>query len=154
MPASNRPRHLSLPNVHPVADAERANGGSADAPPPPDGRGKRIANRAPWLDLPDPFDNLNIRAWLDYPQEVAILWAPVDGESKDAATTRVMEACKSVFLAHDGWEDEEGVLPQPDTDEFWRRISTPLGAAIVQRFFGEITDSPNSRASRKRRRPT
>lgn len=120
-----------------------------------DARGKRIANRTPWLDLPEPFDNLKIRVWLDYPQDVAFLWTPVENETKDAATKRVMEACKSVFLAHDGWEDEDGeIMPQPDTDEFWQRISTPLGAALVTRFFSEINGNPTSGASRKRKRPT
>jgi hypothetical protein len=116
-----------------------------------DARGKRIANRTPWLDLPEPFDNLQIRAWLDYPQEIAELWTAPDNETKEAASARILEACKNVFLEHDGWEDEDGLLPGPDTDEFWQRISTPLGRAVVERFFAELQGN-ESRASRRTKR--
>lgn len=147
--------------------------GHADAAAP-DGRGKRIANRTPWLDLPAPFDNLEFRAWLDYPQEIAeYLTAPKD-ETPENATARMMDFFKGVILQHDGWDDGRegqpmydrdgnpikdnkgnpvlyGPLPQPDDDEFWERISTPLGRAIGLRFFEEI-EKGNSRASRRANR--
>jgi hypothetical protein len=127
-----------------------------DTQPKADQRGKRIVNRVPWLDLPAPFDNLRIRAWLDYPQEVAELWTAPEtkpdgtaGETREEQNTRILEACKNVFLEHDGWEDEDGLLPGPETDEFWQRISTQLGKAIVTRFFEELTGNPTFRASRR-----
>lgn len=126
---------------------------------PGDARGKRIANRTPWLDLPDPYDNLRVRVWLDYPQEVAeLLTAPpanadgTPGETPDEQSARIMEFLKAVILQHDGWEmdDGEGPLPQPDSDDFWRRIPTPLGRAVSERFFEELSGN-SSRASRRRK---
>lgn len=127
---------------------------------PGDARGKRIANRTPWLDLPEPFDNLRFRAWLDYPQDVAEwLTAPPNtpdgtpGETPDETTERLMSFLKTVILQHDGWEmdDDLGDLQQPDTDEFWQRIPTPLGRAISERFFEELQAGNSSRASRRRK---
>jgi hypothetical protein len=118
-----------------------------------DTRGKRIANRTPWLDLPEPYDNLRVRVWLDYPQEIAeLLTAPAE-ETPEQASARMMEFFKGVILQHDGWEmdDDGGPLQAPDTDEFWARIPTPLGRAVGMRFFEEI-EAGNSRASRKSRR--
>jgi hypothetical protein len=43
------------------------------------------------------------------------------------------------------------LLPGPDTDEFWQRISTPLGRAVVERFFAELQGN-ESRASRRTKR--
>jgi hypothetical protein len=122
-----------------------------------DQRGNRIANRTPWLSLPAPFDNLEIQAWLDYPKDVADLWTPKDGETVQERSKRVMSACQSVFLAHRGadggpWEDEDGVLPGPEIEEFWNRISTPLGSAIVTAFFAEISGNPTSRVSRRHKK--
>lgn len=141
----------------PPVESIRMNG-RAPEPPANDPRGKRIANRTPWLDLPEPFDNLQIRAWLDYPQEIAEYWtAPgpkadgTPGETPEEASARILEACKNVFLEHDGWEDDDGPLPGPDTDEFWQRISTPLGRAVVERFFEELQGNA-SRASRRMKR--
>lgn len=117
-----------------------------------DGRGKRIANRTPWIDLPEPFDNLRVRIWLDYPQEIADFLTKPETETQEQANQRVMEFLKSVILQHDGWEDDDGaVLPQPDTDEFWERIPTPLGRALSESFFAEL-EAGNSRASRRTRR--
>ena len=136
----------------------------------PDVRGKRIMNRTPWLDLPDPFDNLRIRVWLDYPRDVAELWTTQEGETAEEASERMLEACRSTFLEHDGWEDGRegetnpetgkayGPLPQPTEAEFWARIPTPLAKALIVRF-GEELNPPEdaklgngSRASRKPRR--
>jgi hypothetical protein len=73
-----------------------------------DTRGKRIANRTPWLDLPEPYDNLRVRVWLDYPQEIAeLLTAPAE-ETPEQASARMMEFFKGVILQHDGWEMDDG----------------------------------------------
>lgn len=119
---------------------------------PGDSRGKRIANRTPWLDLPEPYDNLRVRCWLDYPQEVAELLTAVPDETPDQQSERIMEFLRAVVLQHDGWEmaDELGPLEQPDTAEFWQRIPTPLGRAISERFFEELQGNA-SRASRRRK---
>lgn len=148
-----------------------------------DGRGKRIADRTPWLNLPDPFDNLRVRVWLDYRQDVAdLLTAPgpkpdgSPGETPAETSERVMEFLKTVILQQDGWDDGlegepihdragnpikekdgtykcYGPLPQPDTDEFWERISTPLGKAISERFFKELEDQAAKGKSRKLQPP-
>lgn len=134
----------------------RVNGGAE----PGDTRGKRIANRTPWLDLPEPYDNLKVRVWLDYPQEIAeLLTAPgpkpdgSPGETPEEASERIMEFLKGVILQHDGWDmgDDEGALQSPDTDDFWRRIPTALGRVISERFFEELQVG-NSRGSRKMKR--
>lgn len=130
-----------------------------------DGRGKRIANRTPWLDLPEPFDNLKVRVWLDYPKEVADQWGGKrEGESDEDVNARITEACKAVFLEHDGWEDGRegtvnrdtgeiyGPLPQPDTDEFWERIPNQLAKVTLERFFAELAGNPTSAAPSSRRR--
>lgn len=118
-----------------------------------DGRGKRIANRTPWLDLPEPFDNLKVRVWLDYPKEVADQWGGKrEGESDEDVNARITEACKAVFLEHDGWEDEQGLLPSPDTDEFWERIPNQLAKVTLERFFAELAGNPTSAAPSSRRR--
>jgi hypothetical protein len=117
-----------------------------------DTRGKRIANREVWLQMPAPYDNLKILAWLDYPQSIANQWVPIDGETNEERSERVMSACKQVFLEHDGWEDHEGELPPPGEDEFWERIPTQLGAAIIKRLQAELEGNGPSRASRGQRR--
>lgn len=122
---------------------------------PADSRGKRIANRTPWLDLPEPYDNLRFRAWLDYPAEVTQLLTPKPDETAEETSARGLEFLKAVILQHDGWEldDNLGPLPQPDTDEFWDRIPNDLGVRIGERFREEI-QAGNSRASRRARRKT
>ena len=147
-----------------------ANDAVADAPTPlrSDSRGKRIMNRTPWLDLPDPFDNLRIRVWLDYPRDVAELWTSQEGETAEEASERMLDACRSTFLEHDGWEDgredemnpetgeEYGALPQPTTTEFWARIPTPLAKALIVRFGEELNpseDAPKGNISRVSRSP-
>jgi hypothetical protein len=55
----SRPR-LSVPTL-PKDEPVPMNGYAVEAMTG-DARGKRIANRTPWLDLPEPFDNLQIRA--------------------------------------------------------------------------------------------
>lgn len=145
--------------VEPTADKEQS---EADLPGNvvgirrTDPRGSMIANRTPWIPLPEPFDNLEIRAWLDYPKEIADLWAPKKDETEQQIERRMLEACKNTFLDHRGretlepWEDEEGPLPGTDTDEFWKRISTPLGAKIVTSFFEEMAGNRPSRVSRRK----
>lgn len=146
--------------------------------PRQDGRGGLIADRMPWLDLPPPWDNLEIRVWLDYPKEIADLWVKPDNETKEDADARVMMACQQIFLdhraacipgrdakgqihsadpqtckaVHEPWRDGQGPLPETQGSEFWERISTPLGAAIVTRFSEEMTINPTSRASRRRKK--
>jgi hypothetical protein len=118
-----------------------------------DGRGKRIANREVWITLPAPYDNLKILAWLDFPQSVANQFLAVEGEDPEEATERVLDACKTIFLEHDGWEDHRGaLLPQPSDDEFWDRIPTQLAGLIVKALQQEMEGNGGSRASRETRR--
>lgn len=144
-------------------DEQHTNGRVTEVPRS-DARGNMISNRTPWIELPDPFDNLSVRVWLDYPHEIAMLWttpAPkADGapsETPEEGAIRVREACKAVFLDHRGvdggpWEDEDGTLPSPDTDEFWERVPNALVRAMIACFFEEMNESPLSRRSRKKKR--
>jgi hypothetical protein len=134
---------------------ERTNG-RADAPRAGQ-RGNRIANRTPWVRLDDPYDNLEVRVWLDYPQWVADLWLdPQKDETTEQFTARRMEACKNVFMDHRGedggpWEDDDGILPTPDNDDFWQRIPNQLAAAMIRAFGDELRGNPTNRASRRRK---
>jgi hypothetical protein len=151
-----------LGNVQTLPARPSVNGKGPDMHATPDTRGNMIANRSPWIGLPAPFDNLEVRVWLDYPQSIAELWTAPENETKEEASARMMEACKSVILAHRGaaggpWEDEHGALPSPDTDEFWERIPTPLARVIVEQFFEELNEAAEkgkSRASRRANRRT
>ena len=168
---ADRP-HLNIPTLprHEPDDGVPTNGST---PPEPtrksDARGGMIATRTPWLDLPPPFENLEIRAWLDYPKPVADLWTPADNETREETAVRAMLACQNTFLDHreacqhpgntqtcteyhEPWQDGEGVLPPTADADFWERIPTPLYRAVVERFVEEINDNPTNRASRRWKR--
>jgi hypothetical protein len=161
--STTRRRPLNLSTMpHAEAPAPEQPNGAGDAAEyavlaKGDARGKRIANRTPWISLPGDWDNLKFRAWLDYPKDVADLLGPkCEGETDAQVEARSMEFCTTVILAHDDWEDSDGtVLPQPDTEEFWELIPTPLGRKIMELFFAEVGGNPTSRepASRKTKRP-
>lgn len=126
--------------------------------PVSDPRGSMIANRMVWIQLPEPYDNLEFQAWLDYPREVAIEWTPVEGETNRERGARTIRAARQTFHRHRGidnqqpWQDEEGEIPDPTTAEFWERIPTPLGAAMLTSFFEEMAGNRASRRSRKKNR--
>ena len=136
-------------NVQTLTPPPRMNGVAE----PGDSRGKRIANRTPWLDLPEPYDNLRVRVWLDYPAEVTQLLTAQKDETPEQTSARGLDFLKSVILQNDGWEldDNLGPLPQPDSDEFWDRIPNDLGIKIGERFREEM-EAGNSRASRRGKR--
>jgi hypothetical protein len=123
-----------------------------------DSRGSRIANRVVWIQLPEPYDNLEFQAWLDYPREVAMLWTPVENETARERGARTILAARETFLHHRGisdqepWQDEDGELPSPTTQEFWNRIPTALGGAMLTAFFEEMAGNRASRRSQKRNR--
>jgi hypothetical protein len=136
-----------------------------------DARRGAIATRTPWLDLPAPFDNLEIRTWLDYPKWLAELWTPPENETAEERSARTMMACQNTFLdhraacdckppysgdacrvEHDPWEDDKGELPECANAEFWERIPTPLFKAIIERFVEEVNENPTNRASRRWKR--
>lgn len=127
--------------------------------PVSDPRGSMIANRMVWIQLPEPYDNLEFQAWLDYPREVALDWTPVEGESNRDRGARTIKAARQTFLRHRGvetgtpWQDEEGEIPDPTTEEFWERIPTALGGAMLTAFFEEMAGNRQSRRSRKKMRP-
>lgn len=142
--------------------------GSAEPAPirQPDGRGGIIATRTPWLDLATPFDNLEIRAWLDYPKNIADLWTPAENETSEEQSARLMLACQNTFLGHREacqhqadsqtcreyhapWTDGDGTLPETSDSEFWERIPTSLYRAIISRFSEEMAENPTNRASRR-----
>jgi len=121
-----------------------------------------------WLDYPKAIADL----WT--PQE----GSGEDGkETPDEAAERMLEACRATFLAHairkPGQKAKDTPEPLLDADgnpvpwlnpatgephkpisseEFWSEISTPLGGAIVQRFFTEMAANPTSGGASSRRR--
>lgn len=123
-----------------------------------DPRGSMIANRMVWIQLPEPYDNLEFQAWLDYPRDVAMEWTPVEGETAAQRGARTIRAARMTFLRHRGvedhepWRDEDGELPDPTTPEFWERIPTALGGAMLTAFFEEMAGNRQSRRSAKRKR--
>lgn len=184
---SDNPRRLNLPTIphaapsDPSGPMEHANGvqqPSLDYPTPlkrGDARGGMVSDRVVWLDLPRPYDNLEILAWLDFPKSIddirlAPALAPGMTESAEDQNNRFVLFCQNVILdhreachhggdpdtctqEHGPWLDRNGepMLP-PEDREFWDRLSTPLGGAIMTRFWEEIRDSPKSSGSRKRKR--
>lgn len=160
-------------------DIEGARNGAADVSErehalPVPGATKRglIYGRAPWLDLPPPWDDLEIKTWLDYPKAIADLWTPADDETTEERVARTTLACQNTFLdhraacdckppnngdncrvKHEPWEiPGEGVLPPPNEAEFWELIPTPLFKAIIDRFVEEVNVNPTNRASRRWKR--
>lgn len=126
--------------------------------PVSDPRGSMIANRMVWIQLPEPYDNLEFQAWLDYPRDVAMEWTPVENETNRERGARTIRAARLTFHRHRGidtqepWKDEEGELPSPTTSEFWERIPTQLGGAMLTAFFAEMAGNRTSRRSRKKNR--
>lgn len=128
-----------------------------------------IYGRVLWLDLPAPWDGLEIQTWLDYPKAIADLWTPADNETADERSARTMLACQNTFLdhraacdcrppnngnhcmaKHEPWSlPGEGELPLPNESEFWEVIPTPLFKAIIERFVEEVNENPTNRASRR-----
>ncbi len=112
-----------------------------------------IPDRVVRLPLPKPWNKLRIYAWLDYPEETAVLFGPKrDDETADDAGERIIEGLRQVITRHDGWRDRDGKMPQPSTRAFWRRISTPLSRAIMEAFFAAIRRNPTPAASPKKSR--
>lgn len=117
------------------------------------GDDQTIPDRVVRLPLPKPWNQLRIWAWLDYPEEVAVLFGPKRAdETDDDAGERIMDGLRTVITRHDGWRDRDGKLPQPSSRTFWRRVSTPLSRAIMEAFFAMIRRNPTPRASQKRKR--
>src|SRR4051812_9230396 len=70
-----------------------------------DARGGMVADRTPWLDLPRPYDNLEFRAYLDYPKSVDDLRTPpanrpdgTPGETPEEMNDRLVFFCQQVIL--------------------------------------------------------
>lgn len=111
-----------------------------------------IPDRVVKLPLPKPWNRLRIYAWLDFPEEVAVLFGPKrDDETADDAGERIIDGLRQCITRHDGWRDRDGKLPQPDSRAFWRRISTPLSKAIMEAFFAAIRRNPTAGASTSKR---
>lgn len=132
------------------------NGTAQEGTPSRDMRGDDITTRAPWLGLTEPYDNLEVRVWLSYPQEVAdILTVPQD-DTPEQQAQRGLEFLKTVVLAHRGanggpWRLDGKELPSPDTDEFWQIVPNELAMAIGERFWDEVKRGNESRALRRRK---
>lgn len=144
----------SYPGIATLPQRPAVNGTAPD--PNRDTRGDDITTRAPWLELPEPYDNLEIRVWLSYPQEVQDLLIFPDDATQDQKNQRGAEFLKTVILAHRGanggpWRLNGKELSPPDTDEFWEQIPNELGVAIGERFWDEVKRGNESRALRRRK---
>lgn len=94
--------------------------------------------REDWVDMPSEYPGFKLRIWKNHP---AYLVEDLPKQSNHEAKA----VLKRIVLEHNGWGDEEGyVLPQPDDDEFWRRISNEQLAMILVVVQRAAVTLPNS----------
>src|SRR5262245_21460430 len=100
-----------------------------------------------WVDLPeDEYPGFRFRMWKNYPTH---LLDDIRRASED--TPRAMAALKAIVLEHNGWGDFDGnLLPQPERDEFWDRITVEQIALLVQLIQTEAGKLPNFPARTRR----
>lgn len=96
--------------------------------------GPRIQRAEEWLDFPAPYTGFRIRAWTDYPKRL------FDGVTTEDQIEVVLQ---QVLLEHNGWQDDEGELPQPTDPAFYARVGTNLLTTTVAVVRQAATTPPN-----------
>lgn len=129
------------------------------APPRPSG--PRIPRQAleEWLDLPAPYEGFRIRAWVGYPQRLFTDLPAIDPDADEAtqavqarqAQDHLRDVLKRVLLEHNGWQDDDGELPQPTTDAFYDRCPTHLFNTALAVVRQAATTPPNLPPRTRRR---
>lgn len=152
----------TAPYQHSTALAEPAPvvNGYAEPAPVPRPTGPRIPRQAleEWLDLPEPYQGFRIRAWVGYPQRLFTDLPEVDAEDEAErnaqglrAQAALRDTLKQIFLEHNGWQDDEGELPQPQADAFYARCPTHLFNTTLAVVRQAATTPPNLPPRTRRR---
>lgn len=109
------------------------------------GTAPQIQRREKWIDLPEEYAGFRIKVWLNAPTKV---WMGLTNKKEKKA----QEAAKQIVLEHNGWLDFDGEpYPPPSEEAFWEDIPTELAASVFAAANAEMSDLPNSIATRKRR---
>lgn len=94
--------------------------------------GKKCA----WMDMPGEYAGMKVYVWVNYPNDF-------DTQISSRDNTLIRDACKRIFIEHNGWTSPEEVeaasrenrnpvpLSQPTTDEFWEQIPNELAGALI-----------------------
>jgi len=123
--------------IHPVVAPPAASQANGTAPP-----GPKIPRTELWRELPEPYQEFRLKFWFDHP---AGIMANLDGD--DA----INQAVARVFLEHNGWQDDQGVLPPPSDPEFVNRCPTHLLVTAFGMVRQATTTLPNSMTQTRRR---
>ncbi len=87
--------------------------------------GPRMPKTIQWMDMPPPYNEMRIRVWVNFPNELA---QDIVSGDKD----KVQAAVKQIFIEHNDWEDYNGEpLPSTQEKEFWDKIPNELAATMV-----------------------
>jgi len=105
-------------------------------------KGPRIQRTEVWRELEAPYEGFRIKFWFDHP--AGLMNGLDDG-------ARINEAVATILLEHNGWEDDQGVLPQPSDPAFMERVPTHLLVATLAVVRIATTTLPNSVTQTRRR---
>lgn len=101
------------------------------------GRGTMIPMNEEWIRLPAPYDNMLLLMWVDFPRQLA---RKVDSREEQ----EILRAARRIVLGHNSWEDEDGILPDPGTDEFWDRLAPRILVHVIRCIIRVMIKLPNS----------
>lgn len=124
-----------------VAPAVPVTNGAAE-PAPARPTGPRIRRLEEWQELPEPYEGFKLRFWVNYPQRLVL-----NLDSEEA----IRAAVREIMLEHNGWQDDEGELPQPHDPAFIERCPTHLFTAAFGLVRQAATTLPNSLQPTRRR---
>lgn len=101
------------------------------------GRGTLIPRNEEWMRLPEPYENMLLLMWVDFPKRLA---RAIDSRQEQ----EVLQAAKRIILGHNSWEDDEGILPDPGKDEFWERLAPRITVQVIRSIIRVMIKLPNS----------
>lgn len=116
-------------------------------------RGPRMpGGREKWVSLPDPYEGMRIRLWINYPNRLNDDLASGDEDLIYGALARIV-------LEHNEWNDEDGnplpMLERGNTDvmrAFWRMIPNECAQVISTMIGVEVGKASASLTNRQQRR--
>lgn len=83
------------------------------------------------ISLAGRYQGMTFRIQADYPSRVG-------NDLRSGDQERLRKALQYIVLQHNGWRDREGMLPSPDTDEFWDRLSETVMVAMLRAIGEEV----------------
>lgn len=141
--------------VEAIMDEQRQMSLSPDVEEPPDSEivrqpavpvmisaGTAIPRTEEWMALPEPYSNMLVLLWVDFPPKLA---KQIDSRDQN----QVMAAAKRIVIGHNSWADEDGMLPHPGTDEFWERLAPRLQIHVIRSILRGMIRLPNSPKPKK-----